>query len=375
VRFAKGLYAQILAGKTVPKPLGGSFVNQLRSVQVTQTSNAASGFQLVFESGRGVATSALAAFAPFNRVVVMVIINGIPEVLVDGYVTHQELIPATQATGSAVAITGEDATVMMDLEEKIASFPAQNDMLIATSILARYAKYGLVPSLQRPAGMEQPLPTQRIPVQHATDLAQLRLMAARYGFVFHVTPTIVPMVNTAYWGPPQWKGSPQPALSMSMNNLTNVRSLSFTYDTLAPETVSGTISDPSSGKPVKIAVDKSTVPALSKQPALKANQPNVRKTLLGGVGGYGAGLAKAKAQGLVDRSTEHVVVAEGEVSVLDYGTPLRAKQLVAVRGTSSSYDGLYYVERATHVLRRGTYDVSFRLTREGTGSTLLRVSA
>ena len=374
MKFARGLYAQVLAGKSVPKPLGAAFVNQLASIEVTQVSNAASGFQLVFESERGVATGALPTFAPFSRVVVLVLIDGVPEVLIDGFVTHQELIPGRQTTGSMVAITGEDATVMMDLEQKTATFPALNDWAIANKILGSYIKYGLVPDAKTPRGMEQPLPTQRTPVQHATDLEQLRIMASRYGFVFHVTPTLVPMVNTAYWGPPQWTGAPQPALSASMNNLSNVKSLSFTYDTLAPTTVSGMISNPSTGKAQTINVAKSTVPPLSRQPALTANKPNVRNTLLTGVSGWGTGLAEARARSMVDRSTERVLVAEGQVSVMDYGKPLHAKRLVSVRGTGASYDGLYYVERTTHVLRRGTYDVSFRLTRAGTGSTLARVS-
>ena len=50
----------------------------------------------------------------------------------------------------------------------------------------------------------------------------LREMAARYGYVFYITPGPAPMTNTAYWGPPIRAGIPQRALSVNMGPETNV---------------------------------------------------------------------------------------------------------------------------------------------------------
>ena len=64
------------------------------------------------------------------------------------------------------------------------------------------------------------------------------------------------------------------------------------------------------------------------------------------------------------------VTAEGEVDAVRYGSVLRARKLVGVRGVGFSYDGLYYVRRVTHSIQRGEYTQRFSLSREGTGSLL-----
>jgi hypothetical protein len=83
-------------------------------------------------------------------------------------------------------VTGKDLTQLMDLEEKNEEFPNQPDMVIATRVLASYAQYGVIP---RPAPTtDVPIFLQRIPRQAETDLAFLKRMAARNGFVFYLEP-------------------------------------------------------------------------------------------------------------------------------------------------------------------------------------------
>ena len=69
-------------------------------------------------------------------------------------------------------------------------------------------------------------------------------------------------------------------------------------------------------------------------------------------------------------STPVAVSGDGELDTLRYGHVLRARRLVGVRGAGLSYDGLYSVESVTHKLVRGEYTQRFRISREGTGTTL-----
>jgi len=78
------------------------------------------------------------------------------------------------------------------------------------------------------------------------------------------------------------------------------------------------------------------------------------------------GLAEAK------RSQDSVSV-RGTLNVLRYGRPLRARQLVGVRGAGLAYDGLYYVQSVTSTLKRGEFKQSFQLTRNGLISITPRV--
>jgi hypothetical protein len=69
-------------------------------------------------------------------------------------------------------------------------------------------------------------------------------------------------------------------------------------------------------------------------------------------------IAMAKAARSAD-----VITASGQLNVLRYGRPLKARQLVSVRGAGLTYDGFYYVKSVTHDLKRGEYKQSFSLTR------------
>ena len=69
------------------------------------------------------------------------------------------------------------------------------------------------------------------------------------------------------------------------------------------------------------------------------------------------------------------VTGEGTLDVVRYGRVLRARQLVGVRGVGPAFDGLHYVTRVTHMIKRGSYTQSFGLSRNGLLSTVPAVVA
>jgi hypothetical protein len=69
------------------------------------------------------------------------------------------------------------------------------------------------------------------------------------------------------------------------------------------------------------------------------------------------------------------VTGKGELNVLRYGHILKARQLVGVRGAGTAYNGLHYVKKVTHKIKRGEYKQSFELSRNGLISTIPRVVA
>jgi hypothetical protein len=72
--------------------------------------------------------------------------------------------------------------------------------------------------------------------------------------------------------------------------------------------------------------------------------------------------------------SSEVVTGTGQLDVLRYGKVFKARQLAAVRGAGSYYDGKYYVKSVTHNIKRGEYKQSFTLARGGTGSSVATVS-
>jgi len=305
-----------------------------------------------------------------NRVILVVIFNGRPHVLSDGIITNQQVQPSTQpGVSSTIIATGEDVSVMMDMEEKIAQHPSQNQTTIVSKIIAKYAQYGIIPKVIPPSGDKPPLPTEYIPTQRGTDLEYIKEMAEMNGYVFYVSPGPAPGTSMAYWGPPEKLGVPQSALSVNMGWHSNVDSINFQYDALAASEASGELQDHKSNKcqGVTVKSSKSKRPTLATSSGLK--QSKVRKRLLSPQGSNQS-QSKARVQSITDTSLDQVVTAEGELDSKNYGSLLRARGLVGLRGVGKSYDGLYYVKSVTHKLERGKYKQSFTLTREGLGATV-----
>jgi hypothetical protein len=367
-----GIHLTIWIGPTVPVPAPSTLLEALESVEVTHSDEGRSGFQITFQVGRSGPTDLLdfkllagPLLKPFSRVLLTVTFGATPRVLMDGIITHQQLAPGNDPGTSRLTITGEDVSVMMDLEEKPVEHPAQNETMIVFKIIGTYAQYRFVPRVFPPALIDPPIPVERTPVQQETDLQYLQEMARRHGYVFYVSPGPAPLQNTAYWGPPVRVGIPQKALSMNMGPDTNVEQINFSNNALAPTLVSGSVQDRLSGQVMPIKIPLSTRIPLCSQPAWR--QPHVRRKQFRRSGLTGA-QAYAQAQGMTDASTDDVVTVNGELDALRYGDLLQPRGLVGLRGVGYSYDGIYYVKSVTHTIRKEKYNQRFTLTREGTGS-------
>jgi hypothetical protein len=266
-----------------------------------------------------------------------------------------------------VTITGEDLSVVMDREEKSVEHPAQDETIIALKIIASYAQYGLIPMVIPPPAIDIPIPIERVPVQQGTDLQYLQEMAARYAYVFYITPGPVPLTNTAYWGPPIRFGVPQRALSVNLGGDTNVERIDYRYNALAPTTVSGRVQDRVTNQTIPVQTFASLRPPLSAQPAWLVNAGSVRQTQLR-ESGLNAAQAFARAQAITDAASD-AVEATGQLDAVRYGDLLQPRALVGVRGAGYSHDGFWYVKQVTHLVRRESYQQQFTLTRDGLGST------
>jgi hypothetical protein len=367
-----GTHLTMLIGPSVPVPAPVSFLEALDSVTVTHSDEGRSGFQIQFRAGRS--ASDLLDYAllsnpllkPFNRVVLVVTFGAVPQVLMDGMITDQQFSPSSQPGASKLTVTGEDVSVMMDLEEKSVEHPAQPEAVIALKLIGSYAQYGLIPMVLPPPAIDVPLPTERIPVQQSTDLEYLQELAERFGYVFYVTAGPAPLANTAYWGPPVRAGVPQRAITVNMGPNTNAEISNARYDSMAATFVEGQVQDRRAGEVVPVQTFASTRLPLVSQPAW-ATQAHVR-TRQFRQSGLDTMQALTRAQAETDASTDSVVEVTGELDADRYGALLQPRGLVGVRGAGYSYDGFYYVKSVTHNVRKGEYKQSFTLTREGLGA-------
>lgn len=367
-----GTTLMLWIGPTVPVPAPSALLESLDRIQVNTSDSGRSGFQITFRAGRS-STDLLdysilqgPLLKPFSRVLMLVTFNAIPEVLMDGIITNQQLSPGQEPGTTTLTVTGEDVSVMMDLEEKSEEHPAQPEMVIALKIIATYAQYGLIPMVIPPPSVDMPVPTERIPVQQATDLQYLQEMAGRFAYVFYITPGPAPLTNTVYWGPPVRLGIPQRALSTNVGPSSNVNSISFQHNALAPTTVQGRVQDRRLNTEIPVQTFTSTRVPLSREPAaLTQSHTRVQRFRESGLD---TAQAFSRAQAETDRSCDNVVTANGELDATRYEAVLKPRGLVGVRGVGDTYNGFYYVKEVSHTISRGSYTQSFSLEREGTGA-------
>ena len=94
----KGINLTLMVGPAVPVPVPQNVLDALTSVQVTTAAGQRSGFQLTFSLSTNsplhtVFLLAGGAMPPVLRVIVIITFNGMPEVIMDGVVTHVQVTP------------------------------------------------------------------------------------------------------------------------------------------------------------------------------------------------------------------------------------------------------------------------------------------
>ena len=370
----KGMYLTLLMGPVIPAPIPHSLVDALTSVQVTVSAGQRSGFQLVFtfskESLLNRVLLPAGYFDPKIRVIIIATINGVPNVLMDGIITRQDMTPSSEPGQNTLSITGEDISLLMDLNDGVEiRFPAMPREARVALLLLKYAMYGVIPLIIPVLLPDIPDPTRNIPSQKGSDLAYIKQLATDSSYTFYVTPGPAPGTNIAYWGPEIRIGVPQPALNINMDANTNVESMSFGFDGLSAKSLTIQITEPITKIPISIPVPDISLLrpplALKQAPALKSERL-VDVSKYNPIEAASIGLSKAAA-------SADAVTGSGQLDVLRYGHVLSARQLVGVRGAGLTYDGLYYVKSVTHNIKPGEYKQSFSLTRNGLISLTPRV--
>jgi hypothetical protein len=359
------LHLSMLAGPVVPVPVPHVVMDALQSAEVTNATGERSGFQISFSLSTRSPLHTIFLLAgggapPLLRVILMAVMGGLPQVLMDGVITRTEVTAGATPGQSTLTLSGTDLSTVMDLIELTGiPYPGMPvEARIALSI-AKYSFMGIVPLVIPRLFPEVPVPTEKIPIHQGTDYAYINQLAEEAGYVFYVDPGPVPGTSIAYWGPEIKLGIPQPALSLDFDGHRNVDSLSFSFTGDRADTPVAFIQNESTRIPIPVPI-----PALNPlQPPLGLVTPlKLKFSQLKGTSHLSLGATLERALSLSAKSQD-VVEASGTLDVTRYGRLLKARGLVGVRGAGLAHDGLYFVKRVTTTLKRGECKQSFTLTR------------
>lgn len=373
-------------GKEQPQPVPLEIVEALQSAEVTLQDNGRSGFQMVFQVGRsgrgGLADYKLLNilqnpnyFAPFNRAILVVTINGTARVLMDGAITHQQFVPSLELGRSTFTVIGEDIGVFMDREELSIPHPQQAEQTIVAAILTnpKYAKFNLKLEIGQDKKLgyrDVPGANERIPTQQVTDLQYLQELARRFGYVFYIIPGPTRGQNIAYWGSPIRTKISQPPITVNMGAYTNANSINFSFDAQAATQVTGQVQDRIANQIQSVRIVTSNRDPLAKTSGLSLlADRQVQRVQKFRETARDSMRARVHAQSQVNRTADDLVTVSGELDTIRYGDLLQLRGIVGLRGVGYTYDGNYYVKSVTHQIRKGEYKQSFTITREGLGST------
>lgn len=371
--MASSLQLMLMIGKVIPQPVAQPLIDALQSVQVTTGVGQRGGFQLGFATSKNSLITRILLpsgyFDPPTRVIIVAIVGGNPTVLMDGIITRQEVGPSGKPGAATLTLTGEDLTGLMDVIHKQVPWPALPAEARVEIMCLEYAPYGIVPLVVPPVLLDIDNPIERIRLQSGTDLAYINRLADKVGYVFFIEPGPLPGVNTAYWGPEARFGLMQPAMSINLDAVSNVESMSFSFDGRSRVQYDIVLVEPTTKIGFGVPVPDISLlrPPLAARPAV-----TLRTEPLPDTGKMS--MTEALLFGLARQSTAaDAISGQGKLDVLRYGRPLRARHLVAVRGAGPAYDGAYFVTSVTHEIKRGEYKQSFSLARDGLVSLTDRV--
>ncbi|GAC1614702.1 MAG: hypothetical protein NVS4B11_00480 [Ktedonobacteraceae bacterium] len=366
-----GIRLLLQIGKDITKPAPYEVMKALVRVEVTDEADDIDGFQMTFTLGKD--KNQLkdynllqnGTFDPGSRVTIAVFLTGAPEIIMDGVITHHQLMPSNEPGKFTFTVMGKDVSLKLDLHERNNVYKHLTDSQIVENVLGDYAD---ILTTEVTSTSDADDENTRVTRQYGSDLKFIQMLAVRNGYVFYINPD-TSSASKAYWGPENRKKKLQPALTMNMGSYTNVTSLSFSHDAFVPATVEDSyILDPDSKRISKVSQPSSNLKPLASRPT-----QTMRTIILRTTANRNSSLASRDATSATV-NTPRSVTGQGEFDTARYGYILHAGELVGVRGVGASYNGGYYVQRVIHSIEAGKYTQSFSLSREGVGALQEKVS-
>ncbi|HEY44895.1 MAG TPA: phage late control D family protein [Anaerolineae bacterium] len=300
-------------------------------------------------------------FKPLTPVTIRVQVGiGPSEPLISGYVTSNRVSINNEPGQSSLEIVGMDATVLMNLEEKVVAWPNMADSDIATAV---FGNYGFTPQVDQTQPVRQDMDVTTI--QRGTDIQFLRRLAERNGFECYVENDPLLNADVGHFHSPELQGKAQGILSVSFGPNTNVSSFNARYDMLQATTARISEMDINSKSVQTGQADNLSELTLGREDVL--GRISLAPVVLPSKPGlFSAAELQTFCQAVVNRSA-WAVSAEGEVETGVYEGILRARRTVNVRGAGDLYSGTYYVTRVFHTLSGVGYTQRFELQKNAIG--------
>ncbi len=328
------------------------------AVQLTLPVNATDAGDLTWVNDSGL--------QPFASVAVVATIEGqADECIFDGFVLSHKLHLETGTTAATLQVWGQDASWLMNLEEKTKEWTDVTDAGVANSI---FNDYGITPDS---GNLQDDSPSHTEDghslMQRGTDIQFLRGLGRRNGKLVRVACGAQPGQRTGYFGKPKLEGDPAITLSINDTENWNVRALDFEWDVTRPTQVKARqalFNDPDEDGAAGDASDSGLDPLAARGLSAFSGK-DITVLLAAPVDEAGELLMRAKA---VLRDAGWFARCEGEADAARLKAVLRAGTVVQVAGVGSLNSGKYYVWSVRHTITSDAHKMKFVLVRNAVGA-------
>jgi hypothetical protein len=305
-------------------------------------------------------------FAPFANIAVVVTTDGgSPQCIFDGYVLSHKLHVETGTTGSTLQVWGQDASWLMNLDEKAREWVDVTDADVANTV---FGDYGVTPS---PSNTDDDSPSHTEDghslMQRATDIQFLRTLARRNGKLCRVACADQPGQRTGYFAKPKLDGDPVTALTLNDPDTWNVTALDIEWEATRPTAVATrqALFTDNDEDGVSADTTDSGLPLLD-QRGLKDFSGRSMTVILTAPVDDGGELGM-RARSLL-RESGWFVRCEGEADVARLNAILRAGTVVQLGGLGALHSGKYYVWSVRHSITAESHRMKFVLVRNAVGA-------
>ncbi|HEY1431479.1 MAG TPA: contractile injection system protein, VgrG/Pvc8 family [Stellaceae bacterium] len=282
----------------------------------------------------------------------------------DGYVLSQKVHLETGITNSTLVVWGQDASWLMNLEEKVKEWVDVTDADVANAI---FGDYGIAPADENSTD-DSPSHTEagHSLMQRGSDIQFLRTLARRNGKFCRVVCADTPGARIGYFAKPKLDGDPVVTLTLNDPQNWTVTSLDLDWDATRPTKVVArqalfTDDDPDG---VSAEISDTGLPSLGDRSL--ADFTGKPMTVLLAAPVDDGGELTLRARSLLREST-WFARCEGEIDVERLGVVLRAGMVVAVVGLGALHSGRYLVWSVQHTITQDSHVMNVVLKSNAVG--------
>jgi phage protein D len=306
-----------------------------------------------------------ARLQPFANLAVIATPEDKPdECIFDGYVLAHKLHLETGITESTLQVWGQDASWLMNLEEKAREWVDVTDATVANTI---FGDYGFTPASGNSQD-DSPSHTEdgHSLMQRTSDIQFLRNLARRNGKLCRVACTTTPGQRIGYFTKPKLDGDPVITLTLNDPEAWTVNALDLDWDVTHPTAVkaSQALFNDSAEDGVSADSDDADLALLeARSLSTFAGKP---RTVLLTAPVDDAGELQLRAKSLL-REASWFARCEGEADVSRLNAILRVGTVVQIEGIGSLNSGKYYVWSVRHSIKAKSHTMKFTLVRNAVG--------